>query len=1201
MDSKRASILIVSIFLLFLVVGFVDVSVYGAPSFTFVNSYWGSVDNPSKVYPGSKNVVLVIELVNNNPFRLESVYGNLSLPPGFTDVNGYNYSVASGYVVNGSYIRGYVNSGEIFRLRYTVNVDSGVGPGVYITSINLTYSYYNASVPGLVVASYVVPDVRLVVSEFPAFSFDVIDAFWTADGEVVNPTSPSRDITLHVYIKNLGSEAISSLEASLIFNPPFYPGEVRSSVQGVDPGEVFELVFSGIDIDASYPSMVYYELLKLNYTFVGYGGARKDYVTDLSFPIQIFDAYYPSLQFVSSEWVGVDRVYPGSRGVDLRISIVNLGRFQVSNLMVKAYLPSCIRSSLGKGVVNLSVSGVYGFGDFIQINIGSLYISDTTVPGVYYIELELYGEGVVGSSRIMVGQNLTAPVIVNGFSSRFNVVSIRWVIGTSPAFALPGSKSISLAVDMLYLGDEQISGVSPNIQVPSGFVIKGVSVDQEVMSPGTRFTVMFTMDIDHSVSPGLYNFSIALEYVLNPSAPYVLEEHVSNISVVIYDPRLFSSDVMLVESFWGVTQPITVYPMSQNNPLSVTFTNNGPYPVEGVYVSIGLPPGFSSKLYNVSVAANIPVGSFSSAVYYVDIGGVEPGDYLFNVTVFYSVSIYGSVVKVNKTFSFYVEVSEVPLTGGYLEVIEYGWLNDYNVYPGTETAQLEVSFVNYAPFPIDAVTIYVESGLVSFRDDVKAVFVQGPIDTYNLFTVGLPLNISSNVVSGYYNISLIVQYLLLSGGDGLGVTERFNLSVYVSELSPPVFVSYVWQGESPGPGSSTILNLIFVNNYYESMDGLYVNVHLPQGFYSLSNNASIVGVTPYVLSSVTDLSRLLANPSLLLSLPPTDSATVSKGDYIILSLPLRIGPDTAIGSYTFSVEFNFIDVWGEARSVYSEVSVSIFGKTGYVEVDESRSRIVLGERISNVSLVIRNSGSGALYDVYVSISSINQLVAFSSAVKHIDVLNPGEEVTLSWRASVNPSSSIYGGVPALVSIFYVDPIGNRKSINQTIILYIEGIPKLKLIDISISPSPAYVNNTISVSATLVNIGDSTARNVEVELYGEGLLTRRDSYSFLGDIEEGSQIPFTVYIDTGNVVGEYTLYVKVTYYNVFNEEISFEYPLKLKVLEAPVSKESGGGIIDFLLEDIWRLYSIIITTIFIVIAVFLMYRTYRVSKRRLGEI
>lgn len=1192
--------LVVMIFSLINIAYLVSPYVYAEP-FIYVNSYWGSVDNPENAYPGSSGVILVIEVVNNNPFKLQSVYGNLSLPSGFTDVNGHGYAVSSGYVVNGSYTRGYVNPGEIFRLRYVLNIDSSVSPGNYLVQMNLTYTFINSSSSGIDSSSYILSGVKLVVSSFPIFTFDIIDIYWSADGETIYPTSPSRDLTLHISIRNLGDYSITSADAALYFNPPFYPSKVEYSVGSIGVGEVFELVFSGIDIDANYPSMTYYEYLVLNYTFTGYGGARKDYSTSFSIPLTIYDPYYPSIQYVSSEWVGGSKIYPGSRDVSLEVTLVNLGRFQLTNLIFRAYLPDGFNNQFGRRVINISVDGLYGFGDFIRLGIDHIYLSENILPGTYYIVLEGLGEGVIGSSRIMIGQNVSIPVVVNDYHTNLSVVGVYWGYGGSPSLALPGSKGITLNLDILYTGEEQVSGLSPYVSLPNGFILKNIEVSQGIISPGSRFTIYLTLDIERDVEPGIYNLSVFLDYIVDPSGQNRRSRIGLNFSLYVSDPSIFRSDLSIVDLYWGISQPISVYPLSQNNPLSITILNKGPYNVEAIYLSLELPSGFSSKLSNKSIVSNLPVGSFASDIYYIDIGDVSPGSYQLNITIYYEVSIYGSVVDYVSIYSYWVVVDNPPATSSYIELLEYGWINDYYVYPGTDEAELVVSFTNLAPFEIDAITINVVGcRYISLPNDVHSIYISGPVRPYGVFTATIPLNISVDASEGYHNISLLVEYLLMSGGDGIRMGESINISIYVHSLEGLVYIGYLWQGESPGPGGSSILNLIYVNNVFESMDGVYVSVHLPEGFTSLINNDSVVNITPYVLSSVTDIDTLLANPSLLLSLPTTEAVSVSRGDYIVLTLPIRIDESVGLGRYLFTSVFHFIDEWGIVRRVELVSELNIFGKTGFVEVDEARSRIILGERVSNVSIVVRNPGSGYFYDVYISIYSVNQLVAFSSAVKHIGVLGPGEEVVLSWRASVNPKTSIYGGIPAIVSIIYTDPIGNRRSVNQTVILYIEGVPRLKLIDISISPHPVYTNSTVSVSATLVNVGDATAKNVEVEVLGEDIVLRGDSYSFLGDIEEGSQIPFTIYFDAGSKIGTISFYIKVRYYNVFNEEETIEYPVTIDVVESPVVEEKGG-IIEFLLEDAWRLYSIIVTMVFIVISIFLVIRIYRVSRRGLSEV
>ena len=1200
--GRRLLIFVLFCLFLYLVVPFYGTNSYKVfgSSFTYVDSFWGSVDNPQRVYPGSRNVVLIIEVLNNNPYRIESIYGNISLPTGITNIYGDNYAVSTGYVSNGSYTRNYVKSGEVFRLRYVLNILDNVSPGVYYASINLTYTYINSSV--LVTQSYILNDVKIVISDFPSFNFNIVDLFWTAGDELVNPTSPSRDLTLHIKVKNLGDESIDGLTGYLLLNPPFYPNRLSYNVENIAPGEVFELVYSGVDIDADYPSMNYYETLKMNFTFTGYGGAKKEYSKILSVSIQIYDPYYPSIQFYDFGWVGVDKVYPGSKGVYARITLINLGRFQVSNIHVEVYLPNCIKTQFGRKIINSTVGGVYGFGDFIDIDLGPLYVSDSINGGIYNATVIVSGVGNIGSSSIIVRQNLSIPIIINEYTSDFDLIDYEWIYSGGAALPVPGSKNIVLAVDFLYKGEEDIFGLSPSINSSDGFILKGVNIDQENIAPGTRFRITFTFDISRNISPGNYIMNLSLRYVVSPNNINSVKSFNTRFVVYVLDPTLFASNVELIESHWGSGEPVNVYPLSENNVLSITIFNEGPYDINGVYASIALPMGMSSKSLNTSISPNIPVGAFQTGVFYIDIGNVDPGNYIASLIIRFSVSIYGAELNFSRDIDINLYVSPPPLSSSYLELTQYEWLNGYPVYPDTDNAVLVLTFASYAPYPVNSLTFrLVGDRDVKFVDGVNSVYVEGPVPSYGSFSVNMPINISSSAHPGYHNITIGVTYLLMSGGDGVKVTEYFSLNVYIDDLSGIDYLGYFWQGESPGPGGSATLNIVYLNNIYDSMDGVYATLRFPPGFMSLYSNSSTLNITPYILTSVSDINQLLSNPALLSNLPVGQGNEVSKGDYIIFSAPVRILNSTKVGEYILNISLHFIDVWGVERVIRDLVNFSIFGKTGYIVVNESMSRIILGERVSNVSITIENPGSGELYDIYVSIYSVNQLVAFSSSVKHLDYLPPGGKATLTWRASISPESSIAGGIPAIVYILYTDPIGNRASINQTVILYIEGMPKLKLIDISISPSPAYVNDTVSISATLVDVGDATAKNVEVEVVGNGLVLGSDSHTFLGDIEEGSQIPFTVYFGVGSKVGEVSGILRVRYFNVFNEEIDLEYPFRVSVIERPVEGGGGGGLLAYLFEDIWRVYAIAVTAIFIIISLYLIYRVYVVSKRVSGGV
>jgi hypothetical protein len=206
-------------------------------------------------------------------------------------------------------------------------------------------------------------------------------------------------------------------------------------------------------------------------------------------------------------------------------------------------------------------------------------------------------------------------------------------------------------------------------------------------------------------------------------------------------------------------------------------------------------------------------------------------------------------------------------------------------------------------------------------------------------------------------------------------------------------------------------------------------------------------------------------------------------------------------------------------------------------------------------------------------------------------MDPRETIILTWKATVSPKTSYVGGVPALVSLIYYDPNGYLHTFNQTVILYIEGLARLKVIDVVVEPSQVPSNSSFSVSATLVNVGSDVAKHVEAYIVGDNIVLDSDSYVYLGDIDVGTQIPFTLYGYVEDYIGELNVSLVIKYSNVFNEEKTIIYPLVIEVVERV--EEEGKQL--FVISDMWKLIITIVVSFFLVVSVYLIYRLYKGSR------
>ena len=776
--------------------------------------------------------------------------------------------------------------------------------------------------------------------------------------------------------------------------------------------------------------------------------------------------------------------------------------------------------------------------------------------------------------------------------SLFEVVQVSWLYNGRPGIALPNTRDITLAIDIAYRGEDDLSGITANMSFPNGFKIKSINYPSGRITPSTIFRVTVDMDIDSTVSPGNYSIPLIMTYTISPQGQNAIHSTNMTLSVIVSRPNMIDSDIIISNVFWGVNSPRTVYPGSQNNPLSIILLDSGGYDINGVYIFFTrLPRGISAYPMNITVSSHIAAGTFATTTAYLNISDdVVPGIYKLGVNITYEIRIYGSIVRHNVYKEFEVEVSKPIFNKPYLKIIHYEWSNNYKVYPGTEEAILSVSMVNDGMYSVSAIHINVSSEAgVKVSNGSNFFYVPGPVNSWGTYNLNIELDIAKNMSPGYHRIELKINYILNSGGDGYPLDETVSLMIYVSPLEGIEYVMHTWVGASPGPGSAGVtLLLIYRNDKIDSMKGLYAVLKMPEGFVSADSGSNEFKVTPVTASSLADLMNLVSGniqAGMLTNIP--SSSEVSKGDYIALPARLIIAPNVSIGYYNVSVTFNFLDQWNSIHGVRLVSQFRLPGAVEYIDVIEEESYLQVGEKEANVSITFRNPGDAPIYDVYIGIAGYTQMVVFSSSIKHVQMIKPGQDITLTWRASVNPQTSLTGSMPILITISYVDPLGYRRTLNQTAVIYVVGLAKLKIIDLEVS-TPIYTGSEFSVSATIVNVGTDTAKYTEVTLVGDSIETTPDSYSFLGDIDVSYQFPFTLYAKAGNMTGLQTIYLVIKYYDIYNKEYTVKYPIKIRVEEYKVTG-AGKTPLQGFIEDYWRIGVFIAVVIFLIVAGLMIYR------------
>lgn len=1166
--------------------------VFASSNFVLVSTLWGSQSNPQKVYPGSSNVRFIV-LIRNDLSYLISVIGYLKLPSGFSGTNGANNVSAVGYISANNTIRYTINKGEVFELDYYINIANTLTPGTYYG--NLTLNYTNTTTNGQV--NMTVP---MTVSNFPYFTFQIVNIYWsTAGGTVINASPGARNIVLNVVLRNMGEDNISSISAELTLNSPFTPNKIISNAQQVNKGSTFTLTFNGISISPNSNPGNYIGNLELNSTFTGYGGATNistSFIT-LSLPV----GNYPSagLQVIRVQWTNGEKIYAGSRRVSLDVTLQNMGSYTVNNIMAQIILPSGFTDPYGLNSISTSSAATLGYGNTITLSFNPIYLNSSIKPGVYSARLIVMAVVSIDNTNLVTKDTFNVPIYVNNLTLSIDLVSVQWLYNGNPAPALPGGQYLVLSLTFVNRGEDTYSGFQPILKVPPGFRVFGESADSGPIAPGTTFTIRFYMNISDAIAPGLYNANLTLVISVNPSNINTIGSINFTIPLSLMDPKGFDTRITFVSAYWGTGRPNPVYPGSKNVPLTIEIINTGIYTAQGIQIGVTANPYFIPIVNSTSIPTTLSSGSSASVTLYFDVSPeTVPGSYLFIMTTKYFINIYGATIYKYNKLIFVLYVSKPSVGPPYITLVSSGWMNNYPVYPGTQNATLNVVIANEAPFPVAGMhlKLILPDGFSPGVNGIES-YIAGPIQQWQTASASFSIDINNSVKPGFYKAQLKIDYILLSGGDNLKSTEEKEVILQVNSLGGFEYVTYNWVGYAPNPGSvGATLIAIIRNTEVPVVKGAVVTVILPKGFNSTVTGTRVFNVTPYILSSLNQVQNLVQTrliPGSQFNVPQQVSQA-GLGDFLAVPISVGISRNVSIGYYPITLNLSFLDQWNVLRKVIINGTFWLPGSSDIVQVVEEKSKLLIGNRTAEISIYLKNNGSSSVYNVYVAITSMQAPISISSTVKYVPVIGPNEEVLVSWIASVSPSISYLGSIPVALSITFVDPAGFRHNITQTAILFVEGVAKIKFIDVTVEPKTPYPGSTVTVSMTLINLGTYKAGNLEAYLEGDNLTLTPNSYSFVGDVDVGSQVPVSLSANISNIsINKTTIYVVIRFRNVFNEIITERYPITLTIVPQPPLTQTQTG--SSVLSDTYRLLIVMAIVIFLAISGYVIYLLYKRTK------
>lgn len=1073
------------------------------PDIRVAEVFW----NGNRAFPGASSKSLNIVLLNNDVVDITSATAQLLLPQGFNPRK---------LVITGIRI---LNGDEATITFNGINIDKNLIPGTYVaklviagvvTDTDSSYHLFNKSMPILINVSS--PEKPLV---------DIVDSGWS------NGKAYTTSYNVRAYAEFIVSKPVNIQNIiATIYLPPQVSSlnnrrEINVTVTGnYGYGQVFRVETPQLNVTSSAPGTIVLPITL--YMFVNDQGTttwlRENYTIVLNLEKPVLN-----LSLVDASWYN-PRLSNESYGASMRLLFQSMHMDQITDTIIVVYsLSNHIVFGNGRNFTVQTLSGAINYGDIV-----STIIDDVNMRGPSNearFKVGLYSIIRSGESYYRAFKSFNISLQLNASEQILALSKVETLYQGQYAPLLPTANNMVISLTLINTRPEAISTTSVNASLPEGFELKGVDgTCLNGVGGGGSCTLNLHVDLGY-IEPGLYNVSLMLDYIIRSNTVTSIHKQHLSFQVPVRSPSSYLPRIRPVEWYWGTQAPTTVFEGDRNAPLTIVVYNPGRYSVSGVLVTVEPLNNTVNMLSNTSYCGMIPSGGSCTSVFHLDLENVSSGLVYFNVAIEYLFTTYGAHFSYKLEYPISLRIEEYAGGKG-LEVIGYGWSNNWPVYPNTENATFQVTLSNNWPYQVTGITLKLVLPK-GFREvyGKNITYIDGPVQSLASFMASFTIDVGA-VKPGTYNAKLLVDYIVESGGPRMKIHEEHDIEIIVNNLKDSLtLLEPSWISGSPEPGAyGVLLEVKIRDNSIPSINGPILEVRLPDGIYCSINNDTYVKLSPGSTRTVpTSLLRqpsaTNAQPSIqeiltaLTGLQQTGAQSVTQsfsvGSIIPFTLPLNILVNKT-GTYYANTTLNFIDQWGNVRRVNFTLPIRVLGSSRIIEIRTPRSiKIVNGT--SNLTIELVNNGTAPIYNVYVYFIPKSPLALPEEASKYIDRLLPGTPVNISFELRYNPTSVSYGAtgttfqyssLPIMLAILYRDATGHQYMINTSTTVLLEPFIDLEFAD---DVKAELRGLSLVVSGTLINYGLSSARSVEVRIITDG----RIKSTFIGDIDPASESAFRV--------------------------------------------------------------------------------------------
>jgi len=335
-----------------------------------------------------------------------------------------------------------------------------------------------------------------------------------------------------------------------------------------------------------------------------------------------------------------------------------------------------------------------------------------------------------------------------------------------------------------------------------------------------------------------------------------------------------------------------------------------------------------------------------------------------------------------------------------------------------------------------------------------------------------------------------------------------------------------------------------------------------------SENEIGITITNNGEEAVYDVKAVLTSTSLgivILREPSYLFDEVDVEDRVNIRPLLGVSRTLPLGAYSLTLTLDYKD----ASGVTYRDSVTVGILVDSVEPTERTAIVVQGFQITppevhpgdelNVQMKIKNVGADA-HDVRVQLTTVGQSPFVSLTPTFVFVGDIGSnktttsEISYDLRVSGDAKAQPY---PLQLTISYYDVYGQPNSVTESISICVQGITSFQLLNVQPSSLNVEPGEVVTIEADLLLIGTETVKFVQVQIVpNHPFVWVSESYEYIGRVDPDSPVPFDVQfmVDSNATSGSYTLQMKVSYWDEYNQERQAIRELPVTIKERVQKKE-----------------------------------------------